>query len=382
MDTYDSPRSHQDPQSPPTPILTSQYDVLPQTNRLSDRSSGVSTFSSGSSEGSTMSNMTSTSSESLSLSSALGIGANSSNPSGRSSRSSFDVCDGAGSYRTPQPSTELYDMPKTHNLIVEETYDVPPAAKEVPQGPVELYDVPKTVTAVKATPATAELYDTPPAARRTSDIDLHPTPQAPSVDPQETYDVPPTSNLVNRLNAMRIANETYDSPKAPAAVPFRWPADDVRPGTEQIRASLPLELDSALECLERLELEVTGSLSHMLGLWRYGGEGIQQTELQLRAMRLRSSLQELMDFAKGAIGNAVNLKSGDDQVIIRLSRLIRALQDANAIILKTTNSWSATMFTARRRTSPGGPDELDQLKACCLNLGHDARLVSSGFFFT
>ena len=101
---------------------------------------------------------------------------------------------------------------------------------------------------------------------------------------------------------------------------------------------------------------------------------MQQTEVQLRVVRLRSSLQELVDFAKGAIANACQLKSGDDQVAIRLSRLLRPLHDANAIVHKTTYAWTPQNFHSGRKAS--GP-LLHQLVACCANLPDDVRLVNS-----
>ncbi len=137
--------------------VSSDYDVLPHYRRLSDRSSGVSTFSSASSDGSALSKTASTSSESLSLSSAFGLGANSSNPSGRSSRCSFDVVDASNrpSAPTPAMSGELYDVPKAALVDVQETYDVPKAA---PVDVQETYDVPKV-----APVDVQETYDVPKA---------------------------------------------------------------------------------------------------------------------------------------------------------------------------------------------------------------------------
>jgi len=285
------------------------YDVPARLNLKrfgSDRSSGVSLLSSGSSECSSTSRATFNSSDSLSLSSALGVACAT---SGRSSRSSN--------------ANELYDVPRNQN----DTYDILPPTKDVVVASSDLYDVPKTL------PSDPMLYDVPAA-------------RVQALQPQDTYNVPPPS---------------------PAAKPHPdW-------GSTQ----LPLTLDSALETLNRLDVEVSSALTHFFGVWRQGWANVQQTELQLRVLRLRASLQELVDFARGAIGNACHLKSGDDQVAIRLSRLLRPLQDANSIVQKTTYSWTNLLAFNARRKPNGGPDQLDQLVACCKNLGDDVRLVTT-----
>lgn len=284
------------------------YDVPARLNLKrfgSDRSSGVSLLSSGSSECSSTSRATFNSSDSLSLSSALGVACAT---SGRSSRSSN--------------ANELYDVPRNQN----DTYDILPPTKDAVVASSDLYDVPKTL------PSDPMLYDVPAA-------------RVQALQPQDTYNVPPPS---------------------PAAKPHPdW-------GSTQ----LPLTLDSALETLNRLDVEVSSALTHFFGVWRQGWANVQQTELQLRVLRLRASLQELVDFARGAIGNACHLKSGDDQVAIRLSRLLRPLQDANSIVQKTTYSWTNLLAFNARRKPNGGPDQLDQLVACCKNLGDDVRLVT------
>ena len=342
METYDTPRlvAINGGGSSPQPSSTGdEYDVpvaagvaavatrfqrnSASGNNFSDRSSGVSLFSSGSSEGSSaISNANrSASSESLSLSSAVG------RISGRSSRSS--VID------QQQQSFELYDVP-TSTQVKETT-----AVQE------EVYDVPKPA----ALPAdAATLYDVPP-------------PAVPSVSSEEIYDIPPSSRPI--VEEASPAGETYDCPKPL----IDWATDKVT------AATLPLSLDAALETLSRLDAEVSSAVSNLLSFWRATSIG-DWAELQLRVLRLRASLQELCDFARGAISNASQrIKSGlDDQgVAVRLTRLLRPLQDANAIVQKTSQSWTDLFATSRRHS--GTDAELDQLLACCRNLGDDMRQV-------
>uniref|UniRef100_A0A0P6ENC8 Putative Breast cancer anti-estrogen resistance 1 protein n=1 Tax=Daphnia magna TaxID=35525 RepID=A0A0P6ENC8_9CRUS len=314
-------------------------------NNLSDRSSGVSLFSSGSgSDGSSAisSANRSVSSESLSLSSAVG------RISGRSSRSS--IID-----QQPQ-SFELYDVPTSNHQVVKE---VLPASQAIQE---EVYDVPKPAAAVVPDDT---LYDVPP-------------PTATSITEDNSglvYDVPPARTVaatqennrtISHPTPSEQGGDTYDSPK-PLSVDW----------TDKVsNATLPLPLDAALDTLGRLDTEVSSAITNLQSFCRAASGG-DWAELQLRVLRLRASLQELCDFARGAIGNAsqrIKNGLGDEGVTIRLIRLLRPLQDANTIVQKTSQSWT-DLFTNRLATNNENEAELDQLLACCRNLGDDMRQV-------
>lgn len=374
METYDTPRlvaitnnglcggsSNSPPLLPlssvnTTTTLGDEYDVpiaagtaaiatrfQNRSNNLSDRSSGVSLFSSGSgSDGSSaISNANrSLSSESLSLSSAVG------RISGRSSRSS--IID-----QQPQ-SFELYDVPTSNHQVVKEILPSSHAIQE------EVYDVPKPAAAF--VPADEAVYDVPP-----------PTVTSITEDSGLVYDIPPARTIVATQENNRIVShptlsqhggDTYDSPK-PLSVDW----------TDKVSsATLPLPLDAALDTLARLDAEVSSAISNLQSFCRAASGG-DWAELQLRVLRLRASLQELCDFARGAIGNAsqrIKNGHGDEGVTIRLIRLLRPLQDANTIIQKTSQSWT-DLFTSRLGNN--NESELDQLLACCRNLGDDMRQV-------
>ena len=382
METYDTPRlvaisnngSSGGTESPPLLSLsttTDEYDVPVAAgtaavatrlqnrnsshngncgNNLSDRSSGVSLFSSGSSSdgSSAISNANrSVSSESLSLSSAVG------RISGRSSRSS--IID-----QQPQ-SFELYDVPTSNPQVVKEA--ALPASQPIQE---EVYDVPKPPAVV--VPENEMAYDVPPP------------PTIVTEDVGQLYDIPPSRPIVAKPENQTISNptpscdpgeDTYDSPK-PLLVDW---ADKVS------NATLPLPLDAALETLSRLDAEVSSAISNLLSFWRAASGG-DWAELQLRVLRLRASLQELCDFARGAIGNAsqrIKNGVGDQGVTIRLIRLLRPLQDANAIVQKTSQSCMDLFATSRRRPNSENDAELDQLLACCRNLGDDMRQVMTTY---
>ena len=74
---------------------------------------------------------------------------------------------------------------------------------------------------------------------------------------------------------------------------------------------LPLELNSAIENLERLETEVTGAVNKLLS---YAGPSWRERDklqpnlmdIKLAVLRLRSALHDLSEFSEGVLGNALN----------------------------------------------------------------------------
>ena len=113
----------------------------------------------------------------------------------------------------------------------------------------------------------------------------------------QDYDVPrsrlPASSLPSRHNT--------PVPKTPTPPP--------PPQTQQIydvpvSKELPLELDSALEGLQRLQSEASAAIARLLGfvspVWRTP-QRLDATlmDLRLAALRLRTSLHDLAEFAEG-----------------------------------------------------------------------------------
>lgn len=92
---------------------------------------------------------------------------------------------------------------------------------------------------------------------------------------------------------------------------------DVPPSVSQPR-ELPLELNSAIENLERLETEVTRAISKILS---YAGPSWREKDklqpklmdIKLAVLRLRSALHDLSEFSEGVLGNA--LKAPDKGLV-------------------------------------------------------------------
>ncbi|XP_017956426.1 breast cancer anti-estrogen resistance protein 1 isoform X2 [Drosophila navojoa] len=150
---------------------------------------------------------------------------------------------------------------------------------------------------------------------------------------------------------------------------------------------LPLELNSALETLAKLQSETTMAITRLLSFvvphWRTP-EQLEKhiMELKLAALRLRTALHDLTEFGEGALGNAQN--SEDRNLALKLRPLVRALRDANKLIQDSSEAldgqggWSVEQL-ARSDDKHGcrPPDSLDQLIACAQTLTEDVRSTTS-----
>lgn len=109
------------------------------------------------------------------------------------------------------------------------------------------------------------------------------------------YDVPrprlPVSSLPSRHNT--------PVPNTPTPPPPSQQIYDV-----PVSKELPLELDSALEGLQRLQNEASAAIARLLGFVSPGWRTPQRLDatlmdLRLAALRLRTSLHDLAEFAEG-----------------------------------------------------------------------------------
>lgn len=101
---------------------------------------------------------------------------------------------------------------------------------------------------------------------------------------------PPISMLTSR--------HSTPIPKTPTPPPCQQIYD------VPVSKELPLELDSALEGLQRLQSETSAAVARLLGFVVPGWRSSQKLEpnlmdLRLAALRLRTSLHDLTEFAEG-----------------------------------------------------------------------------------
>ncbi|XP_017844154.1 breast cancer anti-estrogen resistance protein 1 isoform X2 [Drosophila busckii] len=195
------------------------------------------------------------------------------------------------------------------------------------------------------------------------------------------YDVPRRNPLPVRPRPHAC---TYDFPLPP----LQEQEQRVAPtNTNNAVKELPLELNSALETLAKLQSETTTAITRLLSFvvpnWRTRAQlEPNLMELKLAALRLRTALHDLAEFGEGALGNAQ--KSEDRNLALKLRPLVRALRDASKLIhdssmaLDAQGGWSVDQL-ARSDEKHGcrPPDSLDQLMACAQTLTEDVRSTTS-----
>lgn len=368
---YDSPRAHPDTQrlggvqrslikgvrggAPSTlPAATDnqqEYDVPRPTNanqdpqfdmQPSDRSSGVSVMSCESSQLSTSSSASSlAASESLSLSS-LG---------GSSNRSSLE-------------SHDVYDIPPEPRRVGgSHRPKLPPRESKETR---DAYDVPRSVLTVGT-----DTYDTPPSR----------TPRVPVMRGEGVYDVPPQVSRDVRV------------PDSVDGTPNRLSSGSDSSGGEvdlTIGKELPLEHDSALDTLTKLQQEVYGAIeklstAHMNGTWR-ARETVEEREedMKILVFRLRQSVNDILEFGQGSAVNAA--RNGERGVARRLHRLMEPITKSasfveDALMRLQGGGWTQAL------TCGTNPENFNQLATIAHTVVDDVRLLAStiqakvGFIF-
>ncbi|XP_030375139.1 breast cancer anti-estrogen resistance protein 1 isoform X2 [Scaptodrosophila lebanonensis] len=305
-----------------------------------------------------------------------------------------------------------------------ETYDIPK-----PATPVN-YDSPKNVAGACRTPTSAsalsqrfESLKNAPIEEESYDVprSLNPSllQQQPTMTPSSSVSSLLTSDSVSlsfsSSNRSSLANmPDYDIPRRnPIAVraiqqltasrqnSTNCPTYDfpLPPVQEQERRAptngqlldttkeLPLEMNSALDTLAKLQSEMTMAITRLLSFvvpnWRSRAQ-LERVimELKLAVLRLRTALHDLAEFGECALGNAT--RSEDPNLALKLRPLVRALRDANKLIhdsseaLDAQGCWSVEQL-ARDDEKHGcrPPDSLDQLMACAQTLTEDVRSTTS-----
>ncbi|XP_057321400.1 breast cancer anti-estrogen resistance protein 1 [Microplitis mediator] len=164
-----------------------------------------------------------------------------------------------------------------------------------------------------------------------------------------------------------------------------------------VSRELPLELDSALEGLEKLQSEASAAIARLLGFVSPGWRTPQRLDvtlmdLRLAALRLRTSLHDLAEFAEGTLGNAS--KAPDKGLANKFRPLVKALRDSDKLVKEAAwkldaMEWDAAKLSrindapiSTNNSSPSfnssiHPDPLDQLIACARALTEDVRQIAS-----
>ncbi|XP_047236825.1 breast cancer anti-estrogen resistance protein 1 isoform X3 [Girardinichthys multiradiatus] len=333
------------------------------------------------------------------------------------------------------PQQTVYDFPPSVSkdvpdgqLIREETYDVPPhLAKLRHQVPIahdqyqhnvsdddelpipeDVYDVPPPILTEKhhqgergaVRQATQEIYDIPAALRcgGLPSQDVYDFPReredrGGERGDQYVYDVPPQvvrdaqSNAeeltmsFKRLSASSTGStRSNHSSSSLDMVPVRDTSSV--PSSSSIQGKpLMLDLDQAMERLSRLQQAVESSvylmMSFITGNWRSPAHLEENlTALHQAADRVRATVRDFLEFARGAVANAS--QATDRSLQTKLGRQVGKMEDVFQNLIRHSQSldslsWSPTALS----TPPPGGDDLDRLIMTARGIPDDAKQLAS-----
>ncbi|XP_072554712.1 breast cancer anti-estrogen resistance protein 1 isoform X2 [Paramormyrops kingsleyae] len=334
---------------------------------------------------------------------------------------------------------EIYDTPpsidKSQALSQQTVYDFPPSvSKDVPDGPIreETYDVPphfvKAASPESKTPgpstAPEDVYDVPPPTlpgrwpsdgpalgQEVYDIPASLRPGV-SCGPQDIYDFPrerpagsedaddyvydvPPQVVRDAASATGGAEELSVSFKRLSASStgstrsnLSTSSLDLVPVKESSSCSssagagrLNLELEPAMERLARLQQAVQGSVSLLMSFVSGNWRSAQQMEASLPALRqaverVKVSVGELLEFARGAVANAA--LAPDRTLQAKLSRQLHKMEEGYQGLLQHSQSLEGTGWAlgALLAPPPGG-DDLDRLVMCSRGVPDDTKQLAS-----
>lgn len=286
----------------------------------------------------------------------------------------LDTSGGSESYDIPPRATPLptnYDTPRS----CWRTSPAPPGRRDS----MDSYDVPRPLGTVPASGNVLLLQQqqqlTPSSSASSLTADSMSSSNRSSLAFAPEYDVPRPARGGPQLQLHQLQQQLYDVP-APNPMP----------------RELPLELNSALDSLARLQSEATAAISRLLAFagpqWR-SKERLEPKlmDIKLAVVRLRTSLHDLSEFGEGALGNAG--KAPDKGLAVKLRPLVKALRDADRLVQEAAATldsleWSVDALShpeddqaEGKRTTPQPPDALDQLVACARALTEDVRQTAS-----
>ncbi|XP_020714437.1 breast cancer anti-estrogen resistance protein 1 isoform X2 [Ceratitis capitata] len=322
-------------------------------------------------------------------------------------------------YDTPKPATPVnYDCPKNvcrtptsatqlhHNMkvcstpIQEESYDVPRPLNSLLQHHNTL-----TPSSSNSSLLTSDSLSLSFSSSNRSSLANMPDYDVPRRNPLPVRVVQQQQLLLQQQQQQRQQQQQQQQQSAQAAngqcgaYDFPLPsnvstpvAEKVSPNTTLMAAAaskeLPLELNSALYTLDKLQFEATTAITKLLSFvtpnWRQR-EKLEPVlmDVKLTAVRLRTALHDLSEFGEGALGNAT--RSEDRNLALKLRPHVRALRDADKLVHDTTETLDAQGWAVEQllrseekyKTISKPPDSLDQLIACAQTLTEDVRQTIS-----
>ncbi|XP_053556512.1 breast cancer anti-estrogen resistance protein 1 [Bombina bombina] len=318
----------------------------------------------------------------------------------------------------------IYDIPPSVSKDVdvptrEDTYDFPPAFSNQrmqaptqnsihivhdpePYIPEDIYDIPPSAVKGGEMPYSQEIYDVPPSLRKpaghTFIQDVYDVPRefhggnaTLENDADYIYDVPPqvdreVKSIEEQVgNFKRLSASSTGSTKSNIStssldtIPVK--ESSVVPPKPAWR-ELNLDLEAAMELLVKLQHGVNSSILYLMSFISSTWRSREQMEANVQSIQsaaegVKSAVKELLEFARGAVGNSA--QASDRSLHAKLSKQLQKMEDVYHQLLKhslalDSCNWSLNILLANK---PGSSDDLDRFVMFSRGIPDDTKQLAS-----
>lgn len=299
-------------------------------------------------------------------------------PDGPAREETYDVPPAFAKQKAFDPSRHPLILAQQEPYLPEDVYDVPPAAgKGAPELPLshEIYDVPPSLKKLGgSTFPSQEVYDVP--------RDLH-APGKGSVDTEGEYiyDVPPqVDREAKGADAKRLSASSTGSTRSNISTSSL----DVVPVKESAKGAgkeFSLDLDAAMETLAKLQSGVSNAVSYLMSFistnWR-SPEHMEVNAANIRgaAEGVRTALRDLLEFARGAVGNAA--QASDRSLYTKLSKQLQKMEEVYQALARHGQALDACHWApSALASSKPGTDDLEHFIMHSRGVPDDTKQLAS-----
>ena len=274
-------------------------------------------------------------------------------------------------------STDIYDIPPSkHNIppskqFVDDApdYDIPKGENEKDELDIEvIYD--NAQKAAKPCSPQTPVVDLPKKQNRTS--------RGSKKGEKSLYDIPPQ---VMRDNVLSDRSEAFSD----LVNRFSHCSGDDSESINVPYEELPLELDTALELLVKLQQYVQRSTSKLLGYvsatWRTKDNLESKLyDIKIACVAVKRCLQDFVEFSQGALANSARV--ADRKLIRKIMKQLEPLQVSLQVISKSmanldTANWQLSTLVIEGSSSTNVSDDLNEIISISKDIPSTSRLMTS-----
>ena len=273
----------------------------------------------------------------------------------------------------PPHSTDIYDVPSSKQFGYDSSdYDVPKVDCETDELDVEvIYDSVRSASKpgdLKTAPA---IVDLPKKQKRTS--------RASSKGEDSVYDIPPQV-----MKDTTLVDQSRSEAFSELVNRFSHCSDDSESSICVPYDELPLELDTALELLVKLQQYVQRSTTKLLGFvsatWRQKDELESRLyDIKIASVAVKCCLQDFVEFGQGALANSA--RAADRKLI---QKIVRQLEPLQASLQKLNNNmanldaanWQLSTLVIEGN-SANANDDLNEIVNISKDVPSTSRLMTS-----